>query len=279
MTDTLQSLLKIAEQQLKAVTDSAKLEAEILLSYVLEKPRSYLHAWSDKSITATQLNQFMQLLNRRLQQEPVAYLTGNREFWSLELCVTKDTLIPRPETEILVEEALVLGEKKAPLKVADLGTGCGAIALALAKERPDWHIFAVDISQNALQIASKNAQKFGLSNISFHLGSWCTALPHLDLDMIISNPPYIAETEWEVYANGLVFEPRNALVSGMDGLDALRHISREAACYLKPGGYLLLEHGFSQGKAVSNLMVQAGFHAIRLIRDQSGLERVTIAVR
>lgn len=252
------------------------LDAEILLAHILHKPRSYLHAWPEHTLTDEQAKQFAEYVKRRSNREPVAYITGRQEFWSLELSVNSDTLIPRPETELLVETTLKLaGDSNPRMKVADLGTGSGAIALALAHERPTWQIYATDSSEHALQIARKNAQQLAINNISFQFGNWCSALCEEDMDIIVSNPPYIAETEWERYASGLEFEPRQALVSGMDGLEAIRTIIQSASRYLKPSGYLLIEHGYRQGNAVRELFAAAGCSGIYSINDLAGRERVT----
>jgi release factor glutamine methyltransferase len=272
---TLQAIIRNAAAQLEFITPTPMLEAEILLAHTLNQARSYLRAWPEKTVSPAELQQFTLYLNRRCQHEPIAYITGHREFWSHDLLVTPDTLIPRPETEQLVEAVLTL--TKPQLKIADLGTGSGAIAIALASERPDWQILATDVSEKSLSVASQNAQRLRLNNISFYLGSWCTALPCYDLDVIVSNPPYIAETEWEAYAQGLGFEPRTALVAGPDGLDAIRLIIQTAKYYLKPGGCFFLEHGFSQGKAVREQLVAAGYQQVRTLFDLEGHERIAVS--
>lgn len=279
MTQTIQQSLQEAKNNLATITDNPILEAEILLAYVLGKLRSYLHTYPEQTLTGEQVKQFAEYVQRRCNKEPIAYITGTKEFWSLELRVTPDTLIPRPETELLVESVLkIFPEPDSKIKIADLGTGCGAIALALAQERPKWHIYAADISENALQIARKNAQRLAIKNISFCLSNWCTVLPFSDFDVIVSNPPYIAETEWRTSVFGLAFEPMNALVSGKDGLDAIRKISQQAKHYVKPGGYVLVEHGFLQGTAVREIFAAAGFRSIHTICDLSGQERALSAV-
>jgi release factor glutamine methyltransferase len=239
-----------------------------------------LLAHPDIELTREQQQQFHDDVQRRCNNEPIAYIIGSWEFWSLTLNVTEATLIPRPETELLVESILALtDDDHSTFNVADLGTGSGAIALAIASERPNWHVFATDVSENALTTARHNAQQLGLNRVSFLQGSWCNALPCIDFDVIASNPPYIAETEWETYADGLRFEPRTALVSGQDGLDAIREISHAAKDYLKPGGYVIVEHGFLQGAAVRAIFATEGYNNIHSVLDLSGQERVTIGCK
>lgn len=276
-TNIHQTLLE-AKNQLVLIVDDPQLEAEILLAHVLEKPRSYLHAWPDSHLSHDQIEQFIKCLHRRCNKEPIAYITGVREFWSLDFLVTADTLIPRPETELLVESVLKIHENggETKVKLADLGTGSGAIGLAIAHECPSWKVYATDANQNALQIAKKNAQRLGLKNVYFYQGNWCTALPCDDFDVIVSNPPYIGEAEWERYAAGLEFEPKSALVSSSDGLDAIRTISHSVKFYLKPAGYVLIEHGFLQGAAVRKIFAASGYSKIHSVRDLSGQERITI---
>lgn len=275
MKVSIQSLLKQAASLLQN-TEHPLFEAELLLAFVLQKPRSYLHAWPDQEVPTELCERFYLLTNRRQQGEPIAYLTGTQEFWSLPLAVTPATLIPRPDTEILVEQVLAHFSKERLVKLADLGTGSGAIALALASERPLWTIDATDISESALQIASLNAQTLGLNQIRFHAGRWCDALPSRDYDAIVSNPPYIAEVEWGDFAAGLLFEPKSALLSGADGLDDIREICTQASSYLKPGGYLFIEHGFKQGDAVRKIFATSGYTLVHSVRDLSSNERVTI---
>lgn len=249
------------------------LEEEVLLAHVLGVNRSYLYAHPERTLTETEQTQFAMLMNRHEKGEPIAYLTGHREFWSLDLMVTADTLIPRPETELLVETVL---EFNTGDLIADLGTGSGAIALALAYERPDWTLYATDSSKNALAIAKKNAERLNIKNIYFYQGFWCAALPEIKLDLIVSNPPYIAEGDLHVEQAVLAYEPLSALISGEGGLQDIKHIIQEAAFYLKSGGYLLLEHGFEQAKIVQNIFLEVGYTNITTRRDLSGLPRVTI---
>jgi len=270
--------LSHAAQQLAVVTDVPRLEAEILLAHVLQVSRSYLHTWPEKIITLEQHDAFSHLLARRLQGEPIAYLIGHREFWSIDLTLTPDVLIPRPETELLVE--LVLQSIHADNAViADLGTGSGAIALALAQERPSWQVYATDASHAALAVAKYNAKRLNLERVTFLAGSWCQALPDLKFDAIVSNPPYIAEEDAHLNQGDLRFEPRCALASAERGLQDLKQIIWQAKDYLKPGGFLFLEHGFDQAKDVATFFVKADYTLITHHADLSGLDRVTIACR
>ena len=249
-------------------------EAELLLAHVLERSRTWLFAHADDGIDADAAARFEALLQRREAGEPVAYLTGRRGFWTFELAVTPDTLVPRPETELLVELALQRLPLELPLRVADLGTGSGAIALALAQERPRAQLIATDASQGALAVARGNAQALRLSNIEFRHGDWYTPLAGERFDLIASNPPYIAEGD--PHLRDLRFEPDAALASGADGLDAIRAIVRGAAAHLVPGGWLLLEHGFDQGDAVRALLRDACMHDVATAGDLEARDRVTL---
>lgn len=274
---TINQLLQRAGSELSAISDSAFLDAEILLAHALCRPRSFLRAHASEEVAANQAQQFATLIARRLQREPVAYITGSKEFWSLDLHVNRSTLIPRPETELIIETVLELfPEKNQHIKAADLGTGSGAIAIALASERPNWEIFAVDNSDIALQTASDNAQRLGFKRISFCLGSWFTALPAGLLDLVVSNPPYVSEDEWPGYAENLSFEPRTALLSEENGLRDVREICENASRFIRPGGYIILEHGFQQGLPVRELLISAGCCQVRTVPDLSGRERVTV---
>jgi release factor glutamine methyltransferase len=278
MSHTIQQSLQMAKSHLTLIAENPALEAEILLAHALQLPRSHLHAWPENNVNEDQAALFTHYLQRRCNKEPIAYITGRREFWSLDLLVTPDTLIPRPETELLVESILDIPHDEASrLKIADLGTGSGAIGLALAHEKPLWQIYATDVSENALCVAQQNAQRLELKNVYFSRGNWCAALPCDNFDVIASNPPYIAEIEWENIAENLEFEPRMALVSPLEGLDAIQTISQSAKLYLKPAGYLLVEHGSLQGAAVRKIFAASGYSHIRSVRDLAGLERITIA--
>lgn len=274
---SIQQALREAKEKLVAISDAPHLEAEVLLSYALNVSRSYLHTWPNRQLSCERYQRFVEYVDRRCHREPIAYITGQREFWSLNLTVTADTLIPRPETELLVEQVLaILGQGNANTKVADLGTGSGAIALALAVERPHWQICATDVSNNALAIAKQNANILSLANISFYQGHWCHALPDCLFDVIVSNPPYLTLDEWPSYQHELAFEPCHALIGGQDGLAAIRQIVGPAKNYLKSGGHVIVEHGFSQGAAVRNIFTQEGYAEIFSLRDLSSQERVTV---
>lgn len=264
-------------------SDTARLDAEILLAFALGKPRSYLFSWPLVDLSTAQGAGFAKLVARRAAGEPVAYLTGSRGFWTLDLKVTSAVLIPRPETELLVELALGIGksirgmEADSRLIVADLGTGSGAIALALASERKHWQIHATDRSDQALQVARGNAGHLGLDRVRFALGDWCEALPvGVRFDMIISNPPYIADDDPHLQQGDLLFEPRTALVADERGLGDLAAICEQAYLRLREGGYLLLEHGYEQGAGVRALLKSRGFADVRSERDLAGHERVTL---
>jgi len=267
-------LLRQAAKQLPG--DSARYEAEQLLAHVLDKEHTWLFAHNDALIDAQAQQQFEHLLTLRAAGEPLAYLLGKRGFWNLDLQVNPAVLIPRAETEVAVEQALVhLPDNTAPLRIADLGTGSGAIALAIARERPLATVVATDISAPALAVAVKNAQAHGLENVWFRRGHWCEALGAERFDMIISNPPYIATDDAHLQQGDLRFEPPLALVSGHDGLDALRDISRTAPDHLVDGGWLLLEHGDQQGADVRDVLEKVGFSQVQTVCDLEQRQRVT----
>jgi release factor glutamine methyltransferase len=258
--------------------DEARLEAELLLAHALDRPRSWFYAHAGDLLEPRDASAYAALLERRQAGEPVAQITGRRGFWSLELAVTADTLIPRPETERLVELALdrlPLGE---PRRVLDLGTGSGAIALAVASERPLAEVTAVDASEAALEVARDNAADAGLALRLLH-SNWFSALPGETFHLVASNPPYIADDDPHLGQGDLRFEPRAALASGPDGLDAIRIIARDAAAHLVPGGWLLVEHGFEQGPAVRALFIAAGLNQVATERDLEQRDRVTLGRR
>ena len=269
---SIKQLLEQATRRLN--TESARLDAEVLLAHVLQQPRSHFHAWPEKLLPAESREQFDQLLQRRLKGEPVAYLTGKREFWSLALSVNTDTLIPRPETETLVAQALRRIPADQPQLIADLGTGSGAIALAIARERPHCRIIATDIDEAAIETARLNAQRLDIHSIVFHTGDWCEPLTGMQLDMIVSNPPYIAESDPHLLSGDVRFEPRTALAAGAQGMDELRRIARCAVNYLQAGGWLLMEHGYDQGLLAQQLLEGTGFTEVIDYTDDAGQDRV-----
>jgi len=268
-------LLADGTRALPGTAAAARLEAQLLLAHVLDVPRARLHSHPEASPDAAQAALYRRLLERRAAGEPLAYLTGRREFWSLDLVVTPAVLIPRPETELLVERALALGPTGAA-RAADLGTGSGAIALALARERPRWHIVASDLSTPALAVARANAAALGVTAIEFLAGSWFEPLLGARFDLLVSNPPYVAAGDPALRESGVAFEPPLALTPpGGDALAALRILARGAAAHLLPGGWLLLEHGASQGEDVRAELVAAGFAHVRSHPDLAGHERLT----
>lgn len=251
-------------------------EAELLLLEVLGQERSWLFAHATDPVDATTEAAFAQLLERRLAGEPVAYLLGRRGFWTLDLAVTPATLIPRPETERLVELALERLPPDRPLRVADLGTGSGAIALALASERPQAQVLATDMSADALAVATANAQRHALGNVSLRLGPWYAPLAGERFDLIATNPPYIAADDPHLVQGDLRFEPPTALASGADGLDDIRLIIAGAPAHLGAGGWLLIEHGWDQGAPIRALLEQAGFAAVSTEVDLEQRDRVSL---
>ena len=251
-------------------------EAELLLAHALGKSHAWLLVHADDPVAADEAGSFLALVERRAAGEPVAYLTGSRGFWTLDLAVTPATLVPRPETELLVELALARIPVDVEMRIADLGTGSGAIALAIAKERPRARTVATDASGDALEVARTNAQRNRIGNVEFRHGDWCAPLAGETFDLIASNPPYIALGDPHLGEGDLRFEPPSALASGADGLDAIRAIVRDAPAHLRAGGWLLLEHGWEQGEAVRELLHEAGFADVATERDLEQRERMTL---
>lgn len=268
--------MQIAELLRTAAAQIGREDAEHLLLHLLGKSRGWLFAHDNEVLDKPLVETFQAWLTRRAVGEPVAYITGERGFWTLNLNVSPATLIPRPETELLVELALAHWPREAAFSVADLGTGSGAIALAVASERPAAHIIATDASAAALQVARDNAQNHAIGNVEFRHGHWYAPLAGERFDLILSNPPYIEEGDAHLAQGDLRFEPRTALASGMDGLDDLRHIVALAPAHLKAGGWLLLEHGWQQGAAVCALLDAAGFSEVSSVRDLENRERVSL---
>ena len=271
MTTTSRSCIDAALRKASERIDSA--DARALLTHALHCTSAWLFAHGDEAIDDSALQRFETLVARREEGEPVAYLTGRRGFWSFDLMVSPHTLIPRPETERLVELALERIGTAPGLRIADLGTGSGAIALALAHERPQAQVIAVDVSEGALEVARTNAHALRLNNVEFRYGDWLQPLAGERFDLIASNPPYIALGD--AHLDALRYEPEPALSSGHDGLDAIRTIVRDAPAHLRARGWLLLEHGWDQGDAVRALLQGAGFDDVQTHRDLEDRERVT----
>lgn len=256
-------------------SSSARLDAELLLSAALGKSRSYLHTWPERIVSSEAADTYAAWLERRRAGEPVAYILGHQGFWKLDLEVAPHTLIPRPDTELLVEAALELLPASAA-QVLDLGTGTGAIALALASECPAWQVTAVDRVEEAVALAERNRQRLHLANVQVRTSHWFDALGGERFDLIISNPPYIASEDPHLSAGDVRFEPSSALVAGADGLDDLRLIIARAPQHLMAGGWLLLEHGYDQASAVRELLTASGFSDVGSRRDLGGHERISL---
>ena len=259
----------------QAVRDEPRRDAELLMLQVVRQSRAWLYAHGDEPLDAQSAQRFLALIARRARGEPLAYILGTREFWSLELVVTPDVLIPRHETELLVELALQHIPQGEKVEIADLGTGAGTIALALARERPHARVLATDASAAALEVARGNAQRLGIGNVEFALGDWCAALGGRRMHGIVANPPYVAAVDLHLVRGDLRFEPPIALSSGVEGLDAIRAIVRDAPAHLLPGGWLLFEHGFEQGEGIRELMEKSGFVQVSTVRDLEHRERVS----
>jgi release factor glutamine methyltransferase len=281
-TMTLPSIMKCLQQssQLDLVSDTPRLDVEIILAHVLKKERSYLFTWPERVLVDVELALFTQLFERRMTGEPIAHIVGVREFWSLELMVDKSTLIPRPDTELLVELALNIFETDSPQtsrRLLDLGTGTGAIALALAHEKKIWSCVAVDKEISAVELAEKNRVHLQLTNVKILQSDWFSALVNTPpFDIILSNPPYIDVLDPHLKIGDVRFEPTSALIAKNKGLADLELIISEANRYLLPGGWLLVEHGYDQAKSVRDLFEANSFRDIRTERDLGDNERVTL---
>jgi release factor glutamine methyltransferase len=273
---TTRHLLLAAASALASVSDTPELDAEVLLAHALGSRRSRLQSHADEERSDAERTAFQRLVERRATGEPVAYIVGAKEFWSLRLAVSSAVLVPRPETELLVERALKLGATPAP-RALDLGTGAGPIALALAHERPHWQITATDVSEAALALARTNAVALRQPQVEFLLGSWFEPLGGRSFDLIVSNPPYVAGDDPVLLQAPLRYEPRVALTTEGDALCDLRRIIRAAPAHLARGGWLLLEHGTTQAGEVARELVVRGFRHVRSQRDLAGHERMTEA--
>ena len=274
MTQTISDALHTATLLLARTSASARLDAELLLEYVTGLSRTDFRAAPERALPAAAGWSFQQLIRRRLQGEPVAYIRGQQEFWSLLLEVTPAVLIPRPETELVVERTLALLRPDAK-EMADLGTGSGAIALAVASERPSLLVTAVDMSGDALEVARRNAARLQIRNVRFERGSWLVPLAGRRFDVIAANPPYIARGDADLAPEVGRFEPEIALIAGASGLEAIEQIVAQAGQHLEPGGWLVLEHGWTQAGTVRDRLVRSGFAHVRSHADLAGHERVT----
>lgn len=254
----------------------ARFESQLLLQHLLNVNRAWLIAHENDTLAVDVQTRFDQMVNRRADGEPIAYIIGNREFYGLNLLVTTATLIPRADTEILVDTALNKIPSNTPLQILDLGTGSGAIALAIAQQRPQVQVTAVDASKAALEVAISNSKQLHIPNIHFLLSDWFNNLNDTLFDVIVSNPPYIENTDAHLNQGDLRFEPTSALASGADGLDDIRRIINDCLIHLKPQGWLMLEHGYNQAAAVAELMAQTGLVNIETFKDLGGNDRVTV---
>jgi release factor glutamine methyltransferase len=269
------STLDQATATLRATHETARLDAEVLLAHVLCRPRHWLTAFSETLLGPEQAERFSTLVERRAAGEPVAHLTGYREFWSSEFEVTRDTLIPRPDTECLVEVALAHVPDGTRARLLDLGTGCGNLALSLARERPECQVTATDVCARALVVARRNLERLGIGNVEFCEGGFFQAVGDARFDLIVSNPPYVPDDDPHLGVGDVRFEPRIALEGGADGLTALRHIIANAPQHLKRNAWLCLEHGFDQATDVRTLLEQHGYRGVCTHRDAEQRERVT----
>jgi release factor glutamine methyltransferase len=275
-TSTIAGILREAAETLAAVSHSPRLDAEILLAHVTGKNRAHFRAWPEKDLAPEEEAAFWRFVEQRRVGTPVAYLTGRREFWSREFRITPDVLIPRPDTELLIELALNRAPSNRSADILDLGTGSGVIAVTLALERPLARVSALDRSPAALDIAQRNAALHHARNVRFLQSHWFAAVVEDEcFDLIVSNPPYIAENDPHLAQGDVRFEPALALSSGLDGLEDIRRIVRDAPTHLAAGGWLLLEHGYDQAEAVRALLMQMGFEAVASYPDLQGHERVS----
>lgn len=274
--NSIGSLLQVAYAELSSISDTPRIDAELLLAHVLQVSRSSLYTWPEKEVEPSLVTRFFNLLKQRRAGHPVAYLIGRRAFWSEDFYVTPATLIPRPETEQLIEITEARFKTQLDFIVADLGTGSGIIALTLAGLHPTWGVLAVDYFQDALRVAYQNAKVMSCENVLFVQSDWCHALQTKCFDLIVSNPPYIDSTDPHLIKGDLRFEPKHALVSGEKGFAALKQIIHQATFCLKKNGWLFLEHGYQQGKQVRACMLQHRYSCIQTYLDLNQQERITI---
>ncbi len=275
MANIVTALLDQAYQQLAAVSDSALLDAEVLLCHCLHKNRSFIRAWPEHQLTDQQAAEFLTLIAERQQGVPIAYLTGEREFWSRLFKVNPDVLIPRPDSELLIELSLDLLPTTQASKIIDLGTGSGILGITLAAERPGSQVIACDLSPAALNTAQDNAQQLQIDNVRFLASNWFSAITDRDFDLVISNPPYIDQHDPHLQQGDVRFEPDSALISAENGLQDIRLLADQARQHLKPDGYLLIEHGYDQQTAVQALFKRFNYQQITTHPDYAGNPRVT----
>jgi len=272
---TIDECLKNSIKKL-LTSKTPKCDVETLLCFVIKKPKSFLICYNDQHLSIEEEKNFNNLLNRRIKGEPIAYLIGKKEFWSLPLLVNRYVLIPRQDSEILVEEVLSKKSNKCDLKVLDLGTGNGALALALASSRPNWKILGVDISKEAINIAQYNSKKLRLTNVTFIQSDWFSSVSNFDFDFVISNPPYLSSKEIKLFSEDIKFEPLNSILSGKSGLENIQHIVFNSRKFLKRNGLLLIEHGWKQKRLVKQIFKKNCFSNVYSIKDYGQNDRVVI---
>ncbi len=274
----IQQALQQARQNLAESSPTAGLDAQVLLTQILQCNTAHLLAWPEKKLKKEQIANYQQLIQQRQQGVPIAHLTGSREFWSLEFSVNDSTLIPRPETETLIEFILDKFSNKKNLKLLDMGTGTGAIAIAIATEKPGWEIFASELSADALKLARDNSNSHQTKNISFIQSNWFNNIKDKDFDIIVSNPPYIANDDPHLLAGDVRFEPQSALSAGVTGMDDIEHLCMHAKKHLKNNAWLIVEHGYNQKQLVSDCFAKNGFTQIEQKQDLSGHIRMTAGI-
>lgn len=271
----IQQALQQATTGLNKTSPSASIDAQVLLTFILDCNTAHLVAWPEKDLSADQESTYLHLIQQRQQGTPVAHLTGSREFWSLNFQVNDSTLIPRPETETLVEYILENFDHEKKIKLLDMGTGSGAIALSIASEKPDWEILGSDISKQAIQLADNNKIKQQTSNCIFIHSNWFNNISAIDFDIIVSNPPYIANDDPHLSQGDVRFEPKSALTSGDTGMDDIKHLCAHAKNHLKNNGWLIVEHGYNQKQLVADCFSNHDFTEIEQRQDLSGHTRMT----
>ncbi|MDF1758402.1 MAG: peptide chain release factor N(5)-glutamine methyltransferase [Legionellaceae bacterium] len=276
---SIRDVLASGRKALDNSSSSPRIDLEILLCQVLNTNQAFLYTHPEKNLSSNEEVKFKSMVEARAKGMPIAYLTGEKEFWSLPLRVSEATLIPRPETELLVEKALSILDESSEIRVLELGTGSGAIAIALAHTRPNWHITAVERSAQALNVAIKNAERLGIKNIKFIFSDWFSKVDEVVFDAVISNPPYIAEGDPHLFSGDLRFEPNDALISEGNGLQSLQYIIKRSYNYLTPNGVILLEHGFDQRVAVEELLQQNGYLEIKCWQDLQNQDRVSFGTK